>query len=319
MDKLSVRLSEKDIVSWLLEGDVSIQYQVHRDLLGVEKPELQKRIATEGWGAQFLSFRKKEGHWGRGFYQVKWISSHYSLLDLKHLNIPHNIPEIKESILQIAHNHKSDDGGINPHRDYRGNPDSDLCINGMFLNYACYFRIDEGMLKSVVDCIIQHQMPDGGFNCRINRSGAVHSSLHTTISVLEGLREYKKNGYTYRLDELEKIAAESREFILMHRLYKSDKTGEVIHKKFTMLSYPSRWFYDILRALDYFQFAKVDYDPRMQDALDILKKKRRKDGKWPVQAKHAGQIHFEMESLREPSRWNTLRALRVLKHFGITL
>ena len=312
-------MNKKEIIPWLLEGDVSIQYQVHRDLLGVENPELQERIATEGWGKKLLSARQPEGHWGRGFYQPKWISSHYSLLDLKYLNISPNVPGIKKPILQIAHNHKSEDGGINPHRDYRGNPVSDTCINGMFLNYACYFRIDEGMLKSVVDCIIQHQMPDGGFNCRINRSGAVHSSLHTTISVLEGLREYKKNGYTYRLDELEKIAAESREFILMHRLYKSDKTGEVIHKKFTMLSYPSRWFYDILRALDYFQFAKVDYDPRMQDALDILKKKRRKDGKWPVQAKHAGQVHFEMESLREPSRWNTLRALRVLKHFGITL
>jgi hypothetical protein len=82
-----------------------------------------------------------------------------------------------------------------------------------------------------------------------------------------------------------------------------------------MLSYPSRWKYDILRALDYFQFAGSNYDPRMQDALDILKKKRRKDHKWPVQAKHPGQTHFDMEKTGSPSRWNTLRALRVLKHF----
>ncbi len=308
-------MNKKRIIDWLLEGDVAIQYQVQRDLLGLTKPQLQERIASEGWGAKFLSFRKPEGHWGQGFYQPKWISSHYTLLDLKHLNISPDVPEIKESIQQIAQNHKSDDGGINPHRDYRLNPLSDMCINGMFLNYACYFKIDEDLLKSVVDCIIGHQMQDGGFNCRINRSGAVHSSLHTTISVLEGLWEYKRNEYAYRLDELEKIATESREFILMHRLYKSDKTGEVIHKKFTMLSYPSRWFYDILRALDYFQAAGVEYDPRMQDALDVLMKKRRKDGTWPVQAKHAGKVHFDMEKTGGPSRWNTLRALRVLKHF----
>ena len=309
-------MNEKEIINWLLDGDVSVQYQVQRDLLGITKPELQARIASEDWGAKFLSARKPEGYWGRGFYQVKWVSSHYSLLDLKHLNISPTVPEIRESILQIAHKHKADDGGINPHRDYRGNPVSDVCINGMFLNYACYFGIDERELNSVVDCIIGHQMPDGGFNCRINQGGAVHSSLHTTISILEGLWEYKKNDYTYRLDELEKIAAEAREFILMHRLYKSDKTGEIINRKFLMLSYPSRWFYDILRALDYFQDAGVDYDPRMQDALDILLKKRRKDGTWPVQAKHAGQVHFDMEQTGAPSRWNTLRALRVLKHFG---
>ncbi len=314
MRKAHDRLN-KIIIPWLLEGDISIQYQTHRDLLGIEKSELQKRISSEGWGAKFLSARQPEGHWGRGFYQPKWISSHYSLLDLKYLNISPAISEIKESVLQIAHNHKSEDGGINPHRDHRGNPVSDMCINGMFLDYACYFKVDESELKSVVDCIIGHQMPDGGFNCRINRGGAVHSSLHTTISVLEGILEYTKKNYTYRSDELEKIAAEARKFILLHRLYKSDKTGEIINKKFIMLSYPSRWFYNILRALDYFQAAGVGYDPRMQDALDVLMKKRRKDGTWPVQAKHAGKVHFDMEKTGGPSRWNTLRALRVLNHF----
>lgn len=311
-------MNKNELIHWLLQGDVSIQYQTHCDLLGVTKPNLQARIATEGWGAKFLGLQQSNGHWGQGFYQPKWISSHYTLLDLKYLNIYPNITEIKETILQIAHNNKSDDGGINPHRDYRLNPHSDMCINGMFLNYACYFGIDEGELKSVVDCLIGHQMKDGGYNCRINRSGAVHSSLHTTISVLEGFQEYKKDGYTYRADELETIAAEAREFILMHRLFKSDKTGEIIHKRFTMLSYPSRWYYDILRALVYFQDAGIDYDPRMQDALDVLMKKRRKDGTFPVQAKHPGKVHFDMEKTGGPSRWNTLRALKVLKHFGVS-
>ena len=316
MKKTPDNSTEYQLISWLLERDVSVQYQVHRDLLGIEKPELQEHIATEGWGAKFLSFRKEEGHWGRGFYQVKWISSHYTLLDLKHLGISPSNQKIRESIDFIAQNHKSKDGGVNPSRIIE---ESDICVNGMFLNYACYFKIEERILISIIDHVISHQMTDGGFNCQKNRPGAVHSSLHSTISILEGILEYIRNGYTYRVAELKKIEEEAREFILMHRLFRSDRTGEIINKKMLMLSYPSRWFYDILRALDYFQFAKVNYDPRMQDALDVLMKKRRKDGKWPVQAKHSGLVHFDMEKTGQPSRWNTLRALRVLKHFGITL
>jgi len=307
-------MEHDQIIEWLLAGDVSVQYQVQRDLLGVEKPELQNRIASEGWGKRFLETRKPNGHWGRGFYQVKWISTHYSLLDLKHLNITSEQPEIRESIEIILRNNKSEDGGINPHT---GIGQSDVCINGMFLNYACYFKADQAALQSVVDCIIAQQMPDGGFNCRSNRQGAVHSSLHTTISILEGIQEYIANGYEYRRLELDRMAAEAREFILQHRLFLSDRTGKIIDKRFLMLSYPSRWRYDILRALDYFQSANIAYDPRMHPALDVLLKKRRKDGTWPLQAKHPGQVHFDMEKTGGPSRWNTLRALRALKHFVI--
>ena len=305
-------MDNDQIIQWLLEGDTSIQYQVHRDLLGVEKPELRERIASEGWGARFLQARHENGHWGRGFYQVKWISSHYSLLDLRNLCFPTNHPQVNESIAIILRDRKAKDGGINPAVTIE---QSDVCINGMFLNYACYFKTSETGLHSIVDFVITQHMPDGGFNCNYNHQGAVHSSLHSTISILEGIQEYAANGYDYRRLELDRIAAKAREFILQHRLYLSDRTSEIIDKRFLMLSYPSRWFYDILRALDYFQAAKVDYDPRMQPALDVLKKKRRKDGTWPVQAKHAGQTHFDMEQTGSPSRWNTLRALRVLKHF----
>ena len=305
-------MNEEQIIAWLLGGDVSVQYQVWRDLLGVEKPELQKRIATEGWGARFLEVRKPNGHWGRGFYQVKWISTHYSILDLKNLNIDPDHPKLAETVAIILREQKAEDGGINPSRQIK---ESDVCINGMFLDYGCYFKADEAALHSIADFIISEQLPDGGFNCYSNRQGAVHSSLHTTLSILEGIHQYVANGYDYRRLELEQMAAEAREFMLQHRLYLSDRTGEVIDKRFLMLSYPSRWRYDILRALDYFQAAKIEYDPRMQPALEVLMKKRRADGTWPVQAKHPGQVHFDMEQTGEPSRWNTLRALRVLRHF----
>ncbi len=314
MQKSQGTLFDDEIINWLLEGDVSIQYQTHRDLLGSERPDLQERIASEGWGAQFLSYRKEEGHWGRAFYQPKWISSHYSILDLKNLGIAPSNQLIKDSIVYILQNHKGVDGGINPSVTIE---QSDICICGMFLNYACYFKIEEDGLTSIVDYLISEQMGDGGFNCRSNREGAIHSSLHTTISVLEGLLEYVNNGYSYRATELDHIVEESREFVLQHRLFRSDRTGEIINKRMLMLSYPSRWFYDILRSLDYFQFAGVEYDPRMQDALDVLMSKRRKDNKWPLQAKHPGKVHFDMETPGKPSRWNTLRSLRVLKHMNI--
>jgi hypothetical protein len=300
------------IVEWLLEGDVSIQYQVHRDLLEQERPDLRARIATEGWGVRFLSKRNPEGHWGQAYYQPKWISSHYTLLDLKNLGATPDEPAIRDTLTKVLEHHKGPDGGINTSPTIK---ESDVCLNGMFLNFASYFRMPEKSLRSIVDLLLLEQMKDGGFNCESNRWGAVHSSLHSTLSILEGFLEYAVNDYRYRISEIERIEPSAREFILQHRLYRSDRSGEIIDKRMLLLSYPTRWYYDILRALDYFQAADIGYDPRMQDALDVVIKKRRKDGKWPVQGKHPGQTHFEMELPREPSRWNTLRALRVLKHF----
>lgn len=310
----SDRIIQNDLIEWLLNGDVSIQYQVHRDLLDTEKQQLRERIAIEGWGARFLSFRKKDGIWGRGFYQSKWTSTHYTLLDLKNLAIPPDSPEIRASLRQIIQNHKGPDGGIYPIGKVKR---SDVCLNGMFLNYASYFGTKEDSLRSVVDFLLSEQMQDGGFNCHSNRNGAVHSSMHSTISVLEGISEYSKNGYKYRLEELQEVASESREFLLQHKLFRSDRTGKIIDKKMLMLSYPSRWRYDILRALDYFRFSGAAYDTRMDDAFQILLKKQRGDNRWPLQAKHPGQTHFDMETTGVASRWNTLRALRVLKYFGV--
>jgi hypothetical protein len=311
---MSGKLFSKALLQWLMEGDVAIQYQVQRDLLDDEQPGLRERIANEGWGARFLRARQPAGYWGRGFYQPKWISTHYTLLDLRNLCLPPDNLLIRESIAQILVKHTSADGSVNPAKTI---PNSDVCVNGMFLNYAAYFRMPQPALNPVVDFLVRLHMPDGGFNCQFNQpGGAVHSSVHSTLSVLEGIGEYLANGYSYRAAELESIAGQGREFLLQHRLFRSDRTGEVINKSFLMLSYPSRWFYDILRALDYFRGVCAPYDPRLQDALDILLQKRRADGRWPLQAKHAGQVHFDMEQPGQTSRWNTLRALRVLKFFG---
>jgi hypothetical protein len=308
---------DKNILGWLLKGDVSVQYQVHRDILQSGKNKinsLQRRISREGWGKAILSKQRSDGHWGRGFYQPKWTSSHYTLLDLKNLGISPNAAGTHKALSCIIKNEKSSDGGVNPAKTIS---QSDVCVNGMFLNYASYFNQKESDLISIVDFILSQHMPDGGFNCCYNHSGAKHSSLHSTISVIEGICEYKKRGYTYRVNELNLAEEKSKKFILKHKLFKSDRTGKIINKKMLMLSWPSRWYYDILRCLEYFRSSGTDYHTQMDEAVDIILKKRRSDKKWPVQTKHPGATHIEMESPRSPSRWNTLRVHRVFKHFGI--
>jgi len=308
-------MNQCQILDWLLLGDIAIQYQVYRDLLGIEKKSLRNQILKEGWGEKFLNKRKEAGYWGQGFYQPKWISTHYTLLDLKNLCAPQNNKIIQQSIIPVIKSLKATDGGIYPIGPEKS---SDVCVNGMFLNYACYFHMDENSLKSIVDFLLNEHMNDGGFNCNSNRRcGAVHSSVHSTLSVLEGIYEYEHNGYKYRKNELVDAKKRAIEFLLIHKLFRSHRTGEMMDKKMTMLSFPSRWKYDILRALDYFRLEKLPYDNRMDDAFEILFKKRRRDGTWPLQAKHPGKTHFEMEKPGKPSRWNTLRALRVLKHFRI--
>lgn len=313
---LSYVRNPDEITGWLLEGDPSIKYQVHRDLLGSDRETVEKcreEIETTGWGARILAQQNEDGHWGKGFYQPKWTSTHYTLLDLKNLGVSPDNSQVNRAISKILAEEKGSDGGVNPAKTVEN---SDVCVNGMFLNYASYFGAEEAELKSIVDFIISQRMEDGGFNCESNTSGATHSSLHTTISILEGIGEYYVNRYSYRINELIESEATSQEFILQHELYKSDHTGETIDPKFLMLSFPSRWRYDILRALDYFRFAKVDYDERIEPAVEVLLKKQRKDGRWPLQARHPGKTHFEMEKPGKPSRWNTLRALRVLSYFG---
>ncbi|MFY0642851.1 MAG: hypothetical protein JXR19_00135 [Bacteroidia bacterium] len=308
-------MNNQQIIEWLNAGDISIQYQVHRDLLGVERKDLQYRIDKEGWGSQLLSCRNSNGHWGQRFYQPKWTSTHYTLLDLRNLNIPPQNEKVRETIKQVITTGKSDDGGIRlgPSTQVHG----DLCVNGMFLNYASYFGSKEQDLSSVVDSILTEIMPDGGFNCRTTRSGATHSSLHTTLSVLEGLLEFLNAGYSYRSKEILNAKTSAEEFILKHQLFISDRTGEVINQEFLRLPYPARWKYNILRALDYFRNAEAKWDSRMGPAINVLLNKRKKNGTWNLQAKHPGQVHVEMEKAGKASRWNTLISLRVLKHFNI--
>jgi len=307
-------MNYQQVIDWLLAGDVSVAYQTHRDLLNDDRPELRKKILSTGWGFRLMNARHADGHWGRSFYQPKWTSTHYTLLELRYLEpVPGN-PAIDESIALALKNEKGPDGGINPSRSIG---QSDVCVNGMVLNYASYFGADKKELRSVVDFILSQRMEDGGFNCRSNRGGATHSSLHTTLSVLEGIHAYERNNYSYRIEELREARKMSVEFILLHHLFRSHRTGNIIRSEFLKFYYPTRWYYDVLKAMDYFRLSRTRFDQRMTDTIELIVAKKTGDNRWKQSAAHPGEVHFVMEKPGQPGRWNTLRALRVLKHYKI--
>ncbi len=300
---------KQEIINWLLEQDPSIKWQVMRDLLKAPSAEylpVRDEVANSGWGKKLLDLQDISGRWGGGIYSPKWISTTYTMLLLKRLGLNPEHEQPKKSISLLIEKGRYKDGGIN----YFASLDhSETCVTGMILGLASYFRFSSDYIPEMTKFLLNQQMPDGGWNCQSFR-GAAHSSMHTTISVLEGLLELRSFLPEFR-NEAENAAAKAHEFLLQHRLFKSDKTGKVIKDQFTRLSFPPRWRYDILRALDYFRIAGAAPDERMEEATDLIRKKE-KNGRWPLQAKHPGRTFFEMEEPGKPSAWNTLRALRIL-------
>ena len=301
-----------EVVAWLLEGDVAVQFRTRRDLLGRHDQDLQDRIAVEGVGAALLRGRGPDGHWGRGFYQPKWTSTHYTLLELKNLGLSAAHPAARRAVRLILQADRAPDGGL---KATKGEQPSDACVNGMALNYLTYFGGDQQRLAGVVDFLLRQQVPDGGFNCRLNRGGARHSSLHTTVSVIEGITQYERSGYEYRLAALRAARADASDFLLRHRLYRSERTGEVINPAFTLLHHPARWHFDVLRGMEALADSGVMHDERMDDALDLLGSRRGTDGRWVASRPYPGQTHVA-RAASDADRWVSLVALKVLNAYA---
>lgn len=303
-------------LDWLLDGDPAIRWQVMRDLINADEPEVraeQACVTETGWGRDLLSRQDPNGMWGGGLYSPKWVSTTYTLLLLRRLGLPSDNPQAHKGCELLLDRGFYLDGGINYSQ--KSYAYSETCITGLVLSILAYFRFPDERLEQLVDHLLAQQMGDDGWNCR-SYHGDTHSSFHTTISALEGLREFEKTS-VYRLADVRAAQQTGREFLLIHQLYKSDRTGAIIHPAMTRFSFPPRWHYDVLRALDYFQEARAEKDPRLVDAIDLLIKKRRKDGRWPLQNRYPGRVFFDMEQPGKPSRWNTLRALRVLKWWDL--
>lgn len=298
-----------EVLDWLQSGDLAVQFQVTRDVLGHPAAALQARIAHEGAGAALLAARRPDGHWGEGFYQPKWTSSHYTLLELAELGLDsgHRLP--RESVALILATGKGPDGGLDPTRELRR---SDACVNGMGLRYGAYFGAPTTDLASIVDLLLGEQMSDGGFNCRRHRSGAKHGSVHTSVCVLEGFTTYAGSGHQHRLDEVVTATAGIVDFFLSHQLYRSHRTRAVMNPEFTRLHHPPRWHFDVLRGLQALAEADVPYDDRMAEGLQLLRDRRRADGRWVANRSYPGATHVPLPRAGQPNRWVTLRALRVL-------
>jgi hypothetical protein len=231
---------------WLLDGDPAIRWQVLRDLIGASDRSMKRerqKVGREGWGARLLARQDPEGTWARGLYSPKWTSTTYTMLMLRDFGLPATNRRARTACALLLDGGLQRDGGIN--YGWRGR--SETCITGMVLSILAHFEYDDDRLDTIADHLLEQQMLDGGWNCR-RPFGATHASVHTTISVLEGLRLYELNRGR-QFPAVRAAQRRGREFLLMHRRFRSDRTGEIIKPVFIRFAFPPRWHYDTLRAL----------------------------------------------------------------------
>lgn len=305
-------------IAWLLEGDPAIRWQVDRDLLDDPKRAERERelIATEGWGAAILAEQADDGSWGGGLYNPKWTSTFYTLFLLNALGLPTGNRRAATAAALIFERGIRGDGGLNFNsskplnvkRPSKRSGIAELCITGMGLSMLATYLDDPEQARSLAECLLAAQLPDGGWNCQ---RGSAHGSFNTTISVLEGLREWLAVAGSNA--EFEMAAARGQEFFFAHHLYCSHRTGDVARAAFTRFVFPHHWHFDAMRGLDYLQSVCAPRDQRLAGAIDLVHSRAGEDGRWKMSPLYRGDQHVAMERQGQPSRWNTLRAFRVLR------
>jgi hypothetical protein len=315
-----------NVTEWLLDSDPAIRWQVLRDLTGEQEDMViaeRARVATDGWGARLLALQAEDGQWAGGahfpsrpsspldrddegrFVGQPWTATSWSLALLRTFGLDPDSPEAKRSVAMVRENSRWEHAG---QRFFDG--EVEPCINGLAVSIGSYFGED---VSGIVDRLLGEQMDDGGWNCE-QENGSTRGSFHTTISVLEGLLEYQTRSGTDSM--VGEARSRGEEYLLERRLFRRLSTGEVADASWTLFSFPTWWHYDVLRGLDYLRRSD-EPDERIDEAIDVVESNRGEDGRWPRQNIHPGDIHFEIDSAEgEPSRWNTLRALRVLKWAG---
>lgn len=304
-------------VDWLLDADPAIRWQVMRDITHEPADVVaaeRARVATQGWGAHLLALQAPDGLWaGNAFSQDRTDTFHVMEL-LRRLGLdPGSEPARKAVGLVREHVTWGDGAWWNPPWKDRGFFEGEVepCINGNVVSTGSYFGID---MTPLVERLLGEQLPDGGWNCEVE-NGATVSSFGTTINVLEGLLAHERaiGGST-------EVAAARRRgegYMLERRLFRRKSSGEVVEPDWLQFSFPTWWHYDVLRGLDYLRDAGIEPDDRTAEAIDTVKASRDADGRWPVHKADEGAMHVEIEAGEgEPSRWNTIRAMRVLDWFA---
>ena len=294
------------VEEWLLDSDPAIRWQVMRDLTD-EPAEVvaaeRARIAREGWGARLLSLQGEDGQWGGGTYMPLYTSTSFTLMLLREMGLDPDSDEARRAVALVRRNSRWDHAG-QPFFEGEVEP----CINGMAVAIGAYFGEDVG---GIVERLAGEQMADGGWNCE-QENGSTRGSFHSTIAVLEGLLEHERaTGGTTAVTD---ARLRGQEYLLERGMLRRLSTGEVIEEDWTRFAYPTYYEYDVLRGLDYLRSAGIGPDARVAEAIELVERKRDDDGRWARDKIHEGEVHFDMDDgVGKPSRWITLRALRVLR------
>src|ERR1051325_4705569 len=309
------------VLDWLLDSDPAIRWQVLRDLVHAP-PEMvaaeRARVATEGWGAKLLALQDEDGQWAGGAcfparsfnWRDKnqgqpWTATLPTLQTLGDFGVDRCADRVRRAVALVRDNCRWEHAG-QPFF----NGEVEPCINGRTIRLGIYF--DQNM-DGVVSRVLGEQLEDGGWNCEAE-NGSVRSSFASTINVLEGLLAHERATG----GSPESIAARRRgeEYLLERKLFRRKTTGAIVSPAWLQFSFPTRWHYDVLRALEYFRAAGGRPDSRLQEAVDLLRSKQQPDGAWMLENTHPGEVHFALEDGdNQSSRWNTLRALRVLRWY----
>lgn len=313
------------VIDWLLDplaSDPSVRWQVMRDLLDrpvAEWTAERSRVEVEGWGARLLALEDEDGQWAGGAHfpadyewdgpevGQPWTSTSHSLTQLREFGLDPGSGRVRRAVERIGQNARWEHAG-QPYWEGEVEP----CINGQAVANGTYFGVDMG---PVVDRLVGERLKDGGWNCEAER-GSVRSSFDTTINVLEGLLEFERVTGGSTASRAARRSGE--EYLLQRSLFRRLSTSEPADEGYLQLAYPTRWRYDVLRALDHFraagQLTGAAPDPRLAEAVEHVRSRRRPDGRWVLDRVYAGRAWFELDAgPGEPSRWITLRALRVLR------
>ena len=304
------------VIDWLLDSDPAIRWQAMRDLTDAPADEVaaeRARVATEGWGARLLALRQEDGLWHTGTSDSEWPSL-LALLMLRDMGLDASSEEARNAIALVRDNATWHSRGP-----WHGTPvfagEVEPCINGRVVAVGSYFGQD---VTGIVQRLLGEQMADGGWNCE-QENGSTRGSFHTTIDVLEGLLEHARA--TGGSAELTAALERGQEYLLERRLLRRLSSGTLIDPAFTQFSFPTGWHYDVLRGLEYLRAAEVTPDARVAEAIDVVRSKRDRDGRWSLENPHQSEmvnarvrdLDLDMDEREgRPSRWNTLRAMRVL-------
>ena len=311
------------VIGWLLGSDPAVAWQVQRDLL--DAPEdvwraERARVATVGWGAELLELEDADGQWdGGSFFPAgfteeelrrsgqPWTATAWALTQLREFGLDPDSEPAHRAVRLV---------GENSRWDYDGSPfwqgEVEECINGRTVADGCYFGVD---MSPLVERLLGEQQPDGGWNCE-RANGSTRSSFDTTDNVLEGLLEFER--VTGGTPASRAARERGEEYLLERRLFRRLSTGEVADPQFLRFSYPARWHHDVLRALDHLRAAALlrgtAPDPRLAEAIELVRSRRRDDGRWALDHTWRGRRPLAMDARDgEPSVWITLKALRVLR------